>query len=105
MDKEEPCPQEEVTLDPMEGSPKSVMSNGVNVTRNEEVSVDQESTKQPDENEKQQLPNATSKKDVDDSETDNKLQKRARKIAIVAKEVKHPTTMDSSSDLDAKPKK
>ncbi|KAM0070122.1 putative sister chromatid cohesion protein Pds5 [Helianthus debilis subsp. tardiflorus] len=67
--KKEACLEEQV--DPMvDKSPKSVMSNGVNVTANEEASVDQES-KKPEEN-VSQLP--LNKEDTDDSDTD-KLEK------------------------------
>ncbi|GJR75955.1 armadillo-type fold protein [Tanacetum coccineum] len=103
VDKEEPCPQEEVNVDPMEGSPKSVMSNGVNVTGNEEASVDQESSKQADEDEKQQLPNATSKEDIDDSDTDDKLAKSESKPEPTPKngEKKSDTNIDSAEPSDS----
>ncbi|PWA55577.1 Armadillo-type fold [Artemisia annua] len=103
VDKEEPCPQEEVNVDPMEGSPKSVMSNGVNVTGNEEASVDQESSKQPDEDEKQQLPDATGKEDVDDSDTDDKLAKSESKPEPTPKKggKKSDTTMNSAEPSDS----
>ncbi|GJW21341.1 reverse transcriptase domain-containing protein, partial [Tanacetum coccineum] len=103
VDKEEPCPQEEVNVDPMEGSPKSVMSNGVNVTGNEEASVDQESSKQADEDEKQRLPNATGKEDIDDSDTDDKLAKSESKPEPTPKtgEKKSDTNIDSAEPSDS----
>ncbi|GJW26273.1 armadillo-type fold protein [Tanacetum coccineum] len=103
VDKEEPCPQEEVNVDPMEGSPKLVMNNGVNVTGNEETSVDQESSKQADDDEKQQLPNATSKEDIDDSDTDDKLAKSESKPEPTPKngEKKSDTNIDSAEPSDS----
>ncbi|GJR75948.1 armadillo-type fold protein [Tanacetum coccineum] len=82
VDKEEPCPQEEVNVDPMEGSPKLVMNNGVNVTGNEETLVDQESSKQIR------------------GESDVKPQIRAGKMAVVAWRLKS-ATIDSSEDDEA----
>lgn len=66
--KERPSPEE---VDPTwDKSPKSVMSNGVNVMGNEEASVDQESSKKPEEDINQQHLNLTSKEDTDDSDAD-----------------------------------
>lgn len=66
--KEGASPEE---VDPtLDRSPKSVMSNGVNVMGNEEASVDQESSKKPEEDINQQQLNLTSKEDTDDSDAD-----------------------------------
>ncbi|KAJ0672162.1 putative sister chromatid cohesion protein Pds5 [Helianthus annuus] len=64
----EACPEEQV--DPtVDKSPKSAMSNGVNVTANEEASVDQESKKSEED-----VSQPLNKEDTDDSDTD-KLEK------------------------------
>ncbi|GJT78228.1 armadillo-type fold protein [Tanacetum coccineum] len=68
-----------------------------------EPSVDQESSKQADEDEKQQLPNATSKEDIDDSDTDDKLAKSESKPEPTPKngEKKSDTNIDSAEPSDS----
>ncbi|KAI3692100.1 hypothetical protein L6452_31909 [Arctium lappa] len=98
--KEGTSPEE---VDPtLDRSPKSVMSNGVNVVGNEEASVDQESSKKPEEDVNQQHLNLTSKEDTDDSDAD-KLAKAESKPEQTSKRrgKKTDTVINSAEPSDS----
>ncbi|KVH91665.1 Armadillo-type fold [Cynara cardunculus var. scolymus] len=98
--KEGTSPEE---VDPtLDRSPKSVMSNGVNVMGNDEASVDQESSKKPEEEINEQHLNLTSKEDTDDSDAE-KLAKVESKPEQTAKKrgKKVDTVINSAEPSDS----